>query len=158
MPRCLVVGLVLLAACASSSGPPGGAAADASVDVLPDVTAEAPDPCAGPGEEIGRVEEFSNSTYRVVNAKTGPFIVSRDDIGLYAYAATCTYAPCRLTIVYRGDGVSTCPCHGDRYDFDGLVLNGPATEPLAHYAVRICQRRVFVDAAEIVPHTVRTLP
>jgi Rieske Fe-S protein len=152
-----VLAFCALAACASS-GAPGSETADASADASPDATAEVADPCAGPGEELGYVDEFSNSTYRVVTGKTGAFIVSRDDAGLYAYAATCTYASCRLTITLRGDGVASCPCHGDRYDFDGLVLNGPATEPLAHYALRVCQRRVFVDATQVVPHTVRTVP
>jgi Rieske Fe-S protein len=115
------------------------------------------DPCVGLGEELGRVDEFPSSTYRVVRAATGTFIVSRDDVGLYAYAATCTFAACTLSVGFR-DGVATCPCHGDRFDFDGLALAGPATEPLAHYALSVCSRRVLVDATRVVPHTVRTLP
>jgi Rieske Fe-S protein len=132
--------------------------ADAADAAGPAVDA-APDACAaGAGEWIGFVEDFSHSGYRLVHTATGPIIVSRDDAGLYAYAGTCTYAACTLAVDPLG-GVATCPCHGDAYDFDGLVLTaGPATAPLAHFALTICGRRVYVDAARTVPHTVRTVP
>lgn len=160
--RRLVVLCLLCAPFACAGEGPATSPTDASA--VPDATDggredAAPDACAaGAGEWIGFVEEYSNSSYRLVRTTTGPLIVSRDDAGLYAYAGTCTYAACALTVDARS-GVATCPCHGDAYDFDGLVLTaGPATTPLAHFALTICGRRVYVDSARTVEHTVRTVP
>lgn len=159
MPPLRALALLALAACASDGAPDDTSSDATSLDAdAGDAALEAPDPCVGLGVELGRVEEFPNSTYRVVRAGSVRVVVSRDDAGLYAYSASCTYAPCTLTVAFRGDGVSTCPCHGDQYDFDGQVLTGPATAPLAHFALAVCQRRVFVDPTREVPRTVRTLP
>lgn len=162
--RYILLGLIL-APVACASEPPAAIPADATLgaetgdsgDGAPEEAA--PDACAaGAGDWIGFVEEYTGSGYRLVRTPSGPLIVTRDDAGLYAYAGTCSFAACTLA-VDRVSGVATCPCHGDAYDFDGLVLSaGPATTPLAHFALTVCGRRVYVDASRTVPHTVRTVP
>lgn len=52
--------------------------------------------------------------------------------GYYALTATCTHLGC---LVDAGGSGLACPCHGSRYDANGAVLTGPATQPLAHLAV-----------------------
>jgi Rieske Fe-S protein len=56
--------------------------------------------------------------------------VYRDPSGtLHAVSPTCTHLGCG---VRWNDAENTwdCPCHGSRFDIDGSILNGPATEPL----------------------------
>lgn len=56
--------------------------------------------------------------------------VYRDEHGaLHAVSLRCTHLGCLL----RFNGAETswdCPCHGSRFDVDGAVLEGPATNPL----------------------------
>ncbi len=51
----------------------------------------------------------------------------RDNNGFYALSLICTHLGCTVTVLE--DAIS-CPCHGSRFDRQGKVLLGPATEPL----------------------------
>jgi glycine/D-amino acid oxidase-like deaminating enzyme/nitrite reductase/ring-hydroxylating ferredoxin subunit len=60
----------------------------------------------------------------------------RDDAGdLHRVSARCTHLGC---IVAFNSATKTwdCPCHGSRFDTDGEVLEGPATEPLSRVGER----------------------
>ena len=46
----------------------------------------------------------------------------------------CTHRGC--TVELQGDQL-VCPCHGSTYDRNGVVLRGPAEQPLRRYAVRV---------------------
>jgi glycine/D-amino acid oxidase-like deaminating enzyme/nitrite reductase/ring-hydroxylating ferredoxin subunit len=67
---------------------------------------------------------------RVVRDGLGKMGVYRDDDGAaYAVSLRCTHLGCLL----RWNGAERswdCPCHGSRFDVDGSVLEGPATQPL----------------------------
>jgi Rieske Fe-S protein len=67
----------------------------------------------------------------VVRSGTDRTGVFRDDAGrLHAVSIRCTHLGCLL----RFNGAERswdCPCHGSRFDVDGVVLEGPAVEPLA---------------------------
>src|SRR5204862_2983349 len=54
----------------------------------------------------------------------------RDPSGvLHAVAADCTHLGCRLTF-NTAERSWDCPCHGSRFDVDGRVIQGPATQDL----------------------------
>ena len=67
---------------------------------------------------------------RIVRHDGRPIACARDDGGdLHATSAVCPHMAC---LVQWNDAERSwdCPCHGSRFDLDGAVLEGPATEPL----------------------------
>ncbi len=77
----------------------------------------------------------------------GPVIVVRDPADtetLIALNSMCTHQGCS---VEWKEGSFDCPCHGSKFDTDGSVATGPATEPLAPYEVMIEGDLVLVKAA-----------
>jgi Rieske Fe-S protein len=79
---------------------------------------------AGSGDEVPRGEA------RIVRAGLGKKGVYRDESGvLHAVSLRCTHLGCLLRF-NSAERSWDCPCHGSRFDVDGQVLEGPATEPL----------------------------
>jgi glycine/D-amino acid oxidase-like deaminating enzyme/nitrite reductase/ring-hydroxylating ferredoxin subunit len=67
---------------------------------------------------------------RVVQNGLGKSGVYRDEQGgLHAVSLRCTHLGCLLRF-NSAERSWDCPCHGSRFDVDGAVLEGPATEPL----------------------------
>ncbi|CAN5124856.1 FAD-dependent oxidoreductase [soil metagenome] len=77
-----------------------------------------------PGE--GGLVDFADKTVAAYRHPSGEVTM---------VSPTCTHLGCT---VHWNDAEDTwdCPCHGSRFDIDGSVLNGPATEPL---------RRIEID-------------
>ncbi|MEU9350960.1 FAD-dependent oxidoreductase [Streptomyces griseoloalbus] len=66
----------------------------------------------------------------VVRAEGGRLAVYRDDDGtLHAVSARCTHMGC-LVDFNSAERAWECPCHGSRFDTNGKVIQGPATQPL----------------------------
>ena len=68
--------------------------------------------------------------------------VFRDEQGVYAISRVCTHLGCIVKPVAEG---FECPCHGSRYDRDGLVTKGPAPRPLQWLAVKEQGGVLYVD-------------
>lgn len=84
-----------------------------------------------------------------------PAIVGRDAGGVYAMTSTCTHAGCSSDP--QSNGTIYCPCHGSRFDSNGNVVNGPARNPLAHFAVEIdAQGNILVHGETQVGPSTRT--
>ena len=49
--------------------------------------------------------------------------------GYYALSATCTHLGC-LTAFKPELGIIACPCHGSKFNRDGVKIAGPAPKPL----------------------------
>lgn len=122
---------------------------DTGVDVR-DVVVDV-DPCTR-GSDVGAVTMFNTNTWSLIRAMG--IIVGRDARGIYAFSALCTHQSCTVTV--ETDGASNCACHGSRFDNNGAVVRGPASEDLNHYGVIVCAGRVRVDRGVIVPPTTRT--
>jgi glycine/D-amino acid oxidase-like deaminating enzyme/nitrite reductase/ring-hydroxylating ferredoxin subunit len=52
-----------------------------------------------------------------------------DDGGLRLCSSACTHMGCQVHF-NNAERSWDCPCHGSRFDVDGQVLHGPATQPL----------------------------
>jgi glycine/D-amino acid oxidase-like deaminating enzyme/nitrite reductase/ring-hydroxylating ferredoxin subunit len=67
---------------------------------------------------------------RLIRSHGKMLAVYRDDSGaLHARSAVCTHLGCHVQW-NKAEKSWDCPCHGSRFDVDGMVLNGPATRSL----------------------------
>ncbi|MHB8122077.1 MAG: QcrA and Rieske domain-containing protein [Desulfuromonadaceae bacterium] len=69
--------------------------------------------------------------------------ILRDDSGFYALSLVCTHLGCTVTV--SEDAIS-CPCHGSRFDRQGVVLKGPADRALERVKVEVHGERLEVVA------------
>jgi cytochrome b6-f complex iron-sulfur subunit len=74
--------------------------------------------------------------------------VFRDPEGVYAISRVCTHLGC---IIKPTDAGFECPCHGSRYDANGIVTKGPAPRPLQWLEVKQQGGVLFVDEGTSVP-------
>jgi Rieske Fe-S protein len=66
----------------------------------------------------------------------GEVVVTQPSAGDFkGFSAICTHKGCTVDEV--ADGTINCPCHGSKFNLDGSVANGPATEPLEPKAVTV---------------------
>ena len=79
---------------------------------------------------VGRPEDFPPGT-RVFFGKDRLFVISTER-GIRAMSATCTHLGCAVSRVEWG---YQCPCHGSKYDANGVVLAGPAPRPLPWFSI-----------------------
>jgi nitrite reductase/ring-hydroxylating ferredoxin subunit len=63
----------------------------------------------------------------------GPAVVAGGPPTYFAVSAECTHEGCTVPVLNSSSGVTVCPCHGSRFDYDGRVLARPATMPLLSY-------------------------
>jgi cytochrome b6-f complex iron-sulfur subunit len=63
-----------------------------------------------------------------------PAIITNHSGGIHAFSLVCTHLGC--TVVLDGEGFA-CPCHGSRFDPEGRVLAGPASQSLHRLRVEI---------------------
>ncbi|MDA3859604.1 MAG: Rieske 2Fe-2S domain-containing protein [Melioribacteraceae bacterium] len=55
-------------------------------------------------------------------------IVKKDGENLTVFSPKCTHLGCKINST--ADNKLVCPCHGSKFNFDGVPQNGPATTPL----------------------------
>lgn len=68
-----------------------------------------------------------------VESSPNPFLVfAQYDGELIAVHSTCSHSGCEVQKLRNG---FECPCHGSEYDLRGLVVHGPAPDPLDVYPV-----------------------
>ena len=84
--------------------------------------------------EVSSVDEILPGEGRLVRSGGKVLAVSRDAEGrLRARSARCTHLGCHVHW-NREERSWDCPCHGSRFDVEGQVLSGPATQPLSEVA------------------------
>lgn len=96
--------------------------------------------------KVGKPENFPVGTVKKFDREK--FFIFTDDDGIYAVSAVCTHLGC---IVYQTDWGFQCPCHGSRYDKDGMVIRGPAPRALPwHEIIQLTDGTLEVDTANEV--------
>ncbi|HAL56875.1 MAG TPA: Rieske (2Fe-2S) protein [Bacteroidetes bacterium] len=78
------------------------------------------------------------------------FIVRPKEGHFYAMSAVCTHLGC-ITNWKTEEGIVACPCHGSRFDSEGIVLDGPAPRSLQRFAMTLDEQgELVVDKGVIV--------
>ncbi len=81
--------------------------------------------------EVRSAADVAPDEGRIVSDGLGKRGVYRDTGGaLHSVSLRCTHLGCLLRF-NSAERSWDCPCHGSRFDTDGNVLEGPATDPLA---------------------------
>lgn len=75
--------------------------------------------------KIGKPENFLAGTQKLL--PDSKLIISSTEDGIFAMSAVCTHLGCTVGSVEWGH---QCPCHGSKFDRNGLVIRGPAPKPL----------------------------
>jgi glycine/D-amino acid oxidase-like deaminating enzyme/nitrite reductase/ring-hydroxylating ferredoxin subunit len=79
--------------------------------------------------------ELARGQGKVIELEGEKVAACKDAEGeLHAVSAVCTHLGC--LVEWNGaESTWDCPCHGSRFDRDGEVLQGPATEPLPRHPI-----------------------
>ena len=117
----------------------------------------------GQSETFGDINAGNVSALSVDQIKAvpgAPAFVGRDSNGIYAMTTTCTHQGCDLATGTITATFIQCGCHLSEFDYDGNVIMGPATQPLAHFKVDVAADGTItihgatkVDASTRVPVT-----
>jgi Rieske Fe-S protein len=80
--------------------------------------------------EIGPASDYPFNS-RTVLAYI-PAVIIHDKHGLQAFSLQCTHLGC--SVEPRNFGFE-CPCHGSRFDLNGVIAKGPATSSLKKFRI-----------------------
>jgi cytochrome b6-f complex iron-sulfur subunit len=92
----------------------------------------------------GKVTDFKVG--EVIPFRKERTFISRTEGGFLAISAICTHLHC---IVNWNEMLKKfeCPCHGAKFNQNGVVLEGPPPRPLDLYKLQIVAGNVVVDRA-----------
>ena len=98
-----------------------------------EATTSAQKPTVAPaGEVITKTSDVPVGSGVIAN----DVVVTQPSAGVFkGFSTTCPHRGCAVNKV--ADGTIDCPCHGSKFNLDGTVAKGPATEPLEAKAVLV---------------------
>lgn len=98
---------------------------------------------------IGQASKYRAGTVDSEYVKEYGICVSDDGGTITAISPVCTHKGC-LTHWHPDRNEFICPCHGSRYDIEGLVVHGPTTHPLHRVpAIRNADGTLSVNLTEL---------
>ena len=97
--------------------------------------------------KIGRPEDFPPGNQKLVTSYK--LVINSTEKGMFAMSAICTHLGCTVGGVEWG---YQCPCHGSKFDRNGLVIRGPAVKPLPWFKIaQSPDGMLVVDLKQTVP-------
>ncbi len=137
VPRQQVIrgaGLVLtagaLAACGNGGDKPADKPAASSEAVTTPPSADAP--ANATASALAKTADVPVGSGVIVD----DVVITQPTAGDFkGFSSKCTHKGCAVNKV--ADGTIDCPCHGSKFNLDGTVAKGPATEPLESKAVSV---------------------
>lgn len=99
--------------------------------------------------KAGKVDEYQpGSVTKNVDQKV--YIVRAKEGYFYTLSAVCTHLGC-ITNWKQDQGIIACPCHGSKFNRDGIKIAGPAPRPLPRFSIVLNdQGELVVDKSVIV--------
>jgi Rieske Fe-S protein len=83
-----------------------------------------------PAEYLSQLSDLSNDEAKIVTYNGLRFAFYKDRAGLiHAVNPACTHIKCEV-VWNPAEKSWDCPCHGSRFNYDGLVLKGPGSRNL----------------------------
>ncbi len=102
-----------------------------------------------PIANLGKPDRFPPDSV-TADPAAGVYIVHASE-GLYALSAICTHLGC-FTAWKPELGIIACPCHGSKFNRQGVKVDGPAPRPLPWLKVWVSDEgELLVDRSAIVP-------
>jgi nitrite reductase/ring-hydroxylating ferredoxin subunit len=96
--------------------------------------------------KVGKASDIDEGGVLGVEAKGRELALFKLDGQIYCLADLCTHEEAPLCEGYIEGGEIECPWHGARFDIKtGAATEGPATEPVATYPVRLSGDDVEVE-------------
>ncbi len=102
-------------------------------------------PKTSKGEITIDISKPENSALKKVNGSiaiagndidsSGMLIVRTSETSVTALSRYCTHQGC--TVSNFSNGISSCPCHGSKFNTSGSATQGPATKSLTKYTATI---------------------
>lgn len=94
---------------------------------------------AGSALLIGKMVKTNNSIYErksvTLSLESGngvsfadDFIIVRKDGNINVFSSKCTHLGCKIN--ETSENALLCPCHGSKFNLDGVPVSGPALKPL----------------------------
>ncbi|HET7009418.1 MAG TPA: ubiquinol-cytochrome c reductase iron-sulfur subunit [Anaerolineales bacterium] len=95
----------------------------------------------------GKPSDFPQGSRRLLQRDR--ILIVHDPAGFRALSAVCSHLGCTVTLMEWG---FNCPCHGSKFDWDGVNFAGPAPRPLDCFAVGLSSDgELVVDTRLKVP-------
>ena len=102
-----------------------------------------------PITNAGKPEQYPSGSVSA-DPKTGIYIIHGPE-GFYALSAVCTHLGC-LTVWAPEQNLIACPCHGSKFNLEGVKTDGPAPRPLPWLRVWISDEGdLMVDRSVTIP-------
>jgi 3-phenylpropionate/trans-cinnamate dioxygenase ferredoxin subunit len=102
-------------------------------------------------EAIAKLADIPPGVYNEYEVGGTEIIVANLGGRLYAFTAICSHLDGPLVQGALANGVIECPWHFSRFRVDdGSVVAGPATDPIAAYAVKVEGDDVLVDVTQAI--------
>lgn len=85
-----------------------------------------------------------------LNVEQNVYIIRAKEGYFYALSAVCTHLGC-ITNWKAEEGIIACPCHGSKFNIDGIKIAGPAPRPLPRFQITLDEQgQLIVDKSVIV--------
>lgn len=94
--------------------------------------------------DLGPVDLLPRGSILVIEQAQAAIIPTKD--GFEAISLVCPHLGC--VVLAKKDSFD-CPCHGSRFNLDGSIIQGPASEPLRKLKLQVSEEgHLILDSSE----------